>query len=160
MGLGIVANDLRHMQRQAWQVIQHRSVHPNCRCLVEAIGAVLAGNATIAVAEGADRKLMLAGQLPGSYITKDEAQALGWVSTLGNLAAVAPGKMIGGDVCKNKKQLLPDAPGRIWYEADINYTGGYRKTHRVLYSSDGLVFVTYDHYKTFYEITDLEAIAL
>jgi hypothetical protein len=41
---------------------------------------------------------------------------------------------------------------RIWYEADINYTSGYRGTERILYSNDGLIFVTYDHYQTFYEI--------
>ena len=40
----------------------------------------------------------------------------------------------------------------LWYEADINYTSGYRGTERILYSNDGLVFVTYDHYQTFYEI--------
>lgn len=41
---------------------------------------------------------------------------------------------------------------RIWYEADINYTGGFRNGHRIVYSNDGLIFVTYDHYNTFYEI--------
>ena len=47
---------------------------------------------------------------------------------------------------------LPVEFGRVWYEADINYTDGYRGTCRVLYSNDGLVFVTYDHYETFIEI--------
>lgn len=47
---------------------------------------------------------------------------------------------------------LPDAPGRIWYEADINYYDGRRNKHRVLWSNDGLIFVTYDHYHTFYEV--------
>jgi len=41
----------------------------------------------------------------------------------------------------------------VWYEADINYTGGARNRERVVYSNDGLVFVTYDHYHTFYEVT-------
>lgn len=44
------------------------------------------------------------------------------------------------------------AEGRVWYEADINYTGGYRRRHRILYSNDGLIFVTYDHYETFWEV--------
>ena len=48
---------------------------------------------------------------------------------------------------------LPVSQGRIWYEADINYTGGKRNRERILYSNDGLIFVTYDHYQTFYEIT-------
>ena len=65
---------------------------------------------------------------------------------------IQPGAIIGGDVYKNKKEILPFAPGRVWYEADINYTGGYRGSQRLLYSNDGLIFVTYDHYNTFYEI--------
>lgn len=47
---------------------------------------------------------------------------------------------------------LPTAPNRIWYEADINYEFGYRVTERILFSNDGLIFVTYDHYATFIEI--------
>ena len=57
-----------------------------------------------------------------------------------------------GAVYKNKDGKLPQSPGRVWYEADINYTKGYRNQERILYSNDGLVFVTYDHYETFYEI--------
>ena len=71
---------------------------------------------------------------------------------LGNLADVAPDKMIGGDIYQNRNGHLPQAPGRIWYEADINFTDGYRTRHRILYSNDGLIFVTYDHYETFVEI--------
>lgn len=60
--------------------------------------------------------------------------------------------MLIGGVFFNKKQQLPAAAGRIWYEADINYDGGFRGTDRILYSNDGLIFVTYDHYRTFIEI--------
>lgn len=91
-------------------------------------------------------------QLPECYITKEEAITLGWVSVLGNLNDVAPNMMIGGNVYENRNGHLPEAEGRIWYEADINYTDGFRTRHRILYSNDGLVFVTYDHYKTFIEI--------
>ena len=62
----------------------------------------------------------------------------------------------GADYCKiyqNSNGHLPDSPDRIWYEADINYYSGKRNKHRILYSNDGLMFVTYDHYRTFYEIT-------
>ena len=59
---------------------------------------------------------------------------------------------MGGDVYRNKAGKLPSAFERTWREADINYIGGYRNTCRVLYSNDGLMFVTYDHYNTFYEI--------
>lgn len=60
--------------------------------------------------------------------------------------------MIMGGVYHNKNGHLPDAPGRVWYEADVNYYDGRRNRHRVLWSNDGLIFVTYDHYSTFYEI--------
>ena len=49
-----------------------------------------------------------------------------------------------------KHLFLP--PGRIWFEADFDYAGGYRNSFRFLYSNDALIFVTYDHYATFYEI--------
>lgn len=52
----------------------------------------------------------------------------------------------------NSDGHLPDKSGRIWFEADINYYEGRRNRHRILWSNDGLIFVTYDHYKTFYEI--------
>ena len=53
---------------------------------------------------------------------------------------------------KNKEGRLPDAPGRIWYEADLNYYSGKRNNHRLLWSNDGLFFVTYDHYESFMEV--------
>lgn len=91
-------------------------------------------------------------KLPDNYITKDQAKALGWVKKEGNLHTVAPGKSMGGDIFENKEGLLPTAPGRTWYEADVNYISGYRGNDRILYSSDGLVYKTSDHYKTLTEI--------
>lgn len=92
------------------------------------------------------------GKLPDNYITKNEAYKLGWKTTKGNLADVAPGKSIGGDIYKNAEGKLPSATGRVWYEADINYTSGYRGNDRLLYSNDGLFYKTTDHYKTFTKI--------
>lgn len=60
--------------------------------------------------------------------------------------------MLTKGVYKNRDKRLPDALGRIWYEADINHSFGYRGGERILYSNDGLIFVTYDHYATFVEI--------
>ncbi len=91
-------------------------------------------------------------KLPDNYITKDQAEALGWVNRDGNLHKVAPGKSIGGDIFENRKKQLPDVPGRTWYEADVNYISGYRGNDRIVYSSDGLIYKTSDHYKTFTEI--------
>jgi hypothetical protein len=116
------------------------------------MAAAIAGTATQDGMNGADVFIMDTGTLPDNYITKREAIHLGWVKWKGNLATVAPGKMIGGGIYYNDDGHLPQAPGRIWYEADINYTGGFRNQYRLLYSNDGLVFVTYDHYFTFIQI--------
>lgn len=59
---------------------------------------------------------------------------------------------MGNYIYRNKDGKLPMVDGRIWYEADINYTGGMRNSSRILYSNDGLVFVTYNHYFTFNQI--------
>ena len=89
------------------------------------------------------------GHLPDNYITKNEAQDLGWNSSKGNLWDVAPGKSIGGDKFGNREQRLPTKKGRKYYECDVNYDGGYRNSDRIIYSNDGLIYFTEDHYKTF-----------
>ncbi len=71
---------------------------------------------------------------------------------MGNFNIVAPNKMIFRGKHKNKNGHLSMKPERVWYEADINYKSGYRNKQRIVYSNDGLIFVTYDHYKTFTEI--------
>lgn len=87
--------------------------------------------------------------LPGYYITKKEARQQGWNPSEGNLCDVLPGKAIGGDVFTNREGRLPGANGRKWFEADLNYSCGNRNADRLLFSNDGLVFTTTDHYKTF-----------
>ena len=94
------------------------------------------------------------GELPPNYITKREAQALGWDNRLGNLWQVAPGKSIGGDRFGNYEGQLPTASGRKYFECDIDFDGGYRNSKRIIFSSDGLIFYTEDHYTTFEEITE------
>lgn len=91
-------------------------------------------------------------ELPGNYITKKEAQKLGWVSSEGNLWKVAPGKSIGGDLFGNYEGLLPQKKGRTYYECDIDFEGKYRNGKRIVFSNDGLIFYTEDHYETFEEI--------
>lgn len=93
-------------------------------------------------------------ELPPNFITKDEAYDLGWSSKKGNLWDVAYGLVIGGDEFGNREGLLPEARGRQWYECDINYEGGYRGSERILFSSDGLIYVTFDHYESFDMIFD------
>lgn len=88
-------------------------------------------------------------ELPPNYITKDEARSLGWDSRRGNLWDVAYGMSIGGDRFGNREGLLPDARNRLWYECDVNYWGGYRGAERLLFSSDGLIYYSNDHYQTY-----------
>lgn len=91
-------------------------------------------------------------RLPDNYITKKEAQNLGWDSKEGNLWDVAPGMSIGGSNFGNYEGLLPDQEGRRYYECDLDYEGGYRGAKRLIYSNDGLIFYTEDHYKTFEQL--------
>lgn len=91
-------------------------------------------------------------ELPGNYMTKKEAQALGWESRKGNLWDVAEGCSIGGDRFGNYEGLLPDAKGRKWTECDIDFDGGFRGGERIVFSNDGLIYYTDDHYESFDEI--------
>ncbi|MFC5404565.1 ribonuclease domain-containing protein [Cohnella soli] len=93
-------------------------------------------------------------RLPDNFITKKEAEQLGWVPAEGNLDRVAPGKSIGGDRFGNREGLLPKAKNRQWYEADINYKKGPRGADRILYSNDGLIYMSTDHYRSFTNITE------
>ena len=92
------------------------------------------------------------GKLPDNFITKQEAQNLGWDSSRNYVSDVAPGKSIGGDRFGNYEGNLPKVKGRTYYEADCDYTGGKRGASRIVYSSDGHVWYTEDHYTTFTEL--------
>ena len=128
------------------------NAHHRCKCVYVPMRTKIAGTATEMGVEGADAYLIYTGHLPDYYVNKSTAYALGWKKKHKQLDSVLPGKMIGGDLYTNDDNKLPSAPGRIWYEADMNYDGGKRNRQRILYSNDGLVFVSYDHYQTFYEI--------
>lgn len=91
------------------------------------------------------------GELPACYITKREVRKLGWNPSEGNLCDVLPGRAIGGDAFSNREGRLPEASGRVWHEADLNYNCDNRNSDRLLFSNDGLVYVTHNHYKTFEE---------
>ena len=90
------------------------------------------------------------GHLPSNYITKDEAADAGWKSGGRSLDEVCPGKSIGGDKFSNREGKLPKAKGRTWTECDIDYHGEKsRGAKRIVFSNDGLIYYTGDHYKTF-----------
>ena len=90
----------------------------------------------------------LYGHLPSNYITKKEAEALGWPG--GDLRPYAPGKCIGGSHFGNYEGLLPDAKGRTWTECDIDTMNAKsRGAKRIIFSNDGLIYYTDDHYESF-----------
>ncbi len=117
--------------------------HPNCDCYYQDVQTKALGSIS-------DKKpspdvwLKLFGKLPDYYITKTEAEKLGWGKGK-KLSAFANGKMIGGDIYKNKKHILPEKEGRVWYECDINYFSGRRNELRLYYSNDGLMFYSTTH---------------
>lgn len=87
-------------------------------------------------------------KLPNNFITKDEARALGWPG--GSLLSYAPYKCIGGDRYSNYEGTLPKKSGRIYYECDIDTLGALQRgAKRIVYSNDGLIYYTEDHYETF-----------
>ncbi|MEE8704928.1 MAG: ribonuclease domain-containing protein [Olsenella sp.] len=92
------------------------------------------------------------GELPPNFISKTRARAAGWVPSEGNLDEVCPGKSIGGGVFHNDDHALPEARGRTWRECDVDYHGGARGPERIVYSDDGLIYYTSDHYRTFEQL--------
>lgn len=88
-------------------------------------------------------------KLPENFITKIQAGELGWKSSEGNLWDVTDKMSIGGDKFGNREKLLPVKQGRQYYECDINYEGKYRGAERLVFSDDGLIYYTPDHYNSF-----------
>ncbi|MGM9975076.1 MAG: ribonuclease domain-containing protein [Clostridiaceae bacterium] len=103
--------------------------------------------------EGVAEYIKIYNKLPSNFITKKEARSLGWDSGR-DLWDYAEGKSIGGDYFGNYEGLLPEKDGRDWYECDINYRGGRRGADRIVFSNDGLIYMTTDHYKSFTEYTN------
>lgn len=86
-------------------------------------------------------------KLPDYYITKSEAKNQGWIASKGNLCDVLPGKAIGGDKFSNREKQLPK--GEKYYEADVNYNCGNRGADRIVFTENGDVWLTKNHYKSF-----------
>ena len=92
--------------------------------------------------------LHLYGHLPKNFITKKDARALGWSG--GGLDGYADAKCIGGDRNGNYEGLLPEAPGREYHECDIDTLhASSRGAKRIVFSNDGLIYYTEDHYESF-----------
>ena len=86
-------------------------------------------------------------KLPDYYLTKGEARSQGWVASKGNLCDVLPGRAIGGDRFSNREKTLPT--GAQYFEADVNYNCGRRNADRIVFTKNGDVWLTHDHYKSF-----------
>ena len=88
--------------------------------------------------------------LPDNYMTKQEAEAIGWIG--GSVSAVAPGMSIGGDrfyVEYAENQDIARAEGRYYTECDVDTDNKEdRGAERLVFSNDGLVYYTSDHYHT------------
>ena len=94
-------------------------------------------------------------ELPPNYITKAEAEKLGWQANKGNLWEVAADKSIGGDRFGNREGILPE--GENYRECDVNYQGGYRDAERLVYSIDDFdIYYTADHYESFEQVYDAQ----
>ncbi len=87
-------------------------------------------------------------RLPERYITKEEAAKLGWQPGV-DLCTVARGRVIGGNRFGNREKKLPDKRDRKWFEADLDFFCGSRGPKRLVWSNDGLLYLTVDHYQTF-----------
>ena len=88
------------------------------------------------------------GRLPDNFITKKEAEKLGWPG--GSLEPYAPGMCIGGSRFGNYEKLLPEAKGRTYTECDIDTLGASKRgAKRIVFSNDGLIYYTDDHYESF-----------
>jgi hypothetical protein len=90
-------------------------------------------------------------RLPERYLDKRAAERRGWRPG-DDLCRVAPGHAIGGDRFGNFEKRLPEARGRVWHEADLDFACGRRGASRLVYASDGPIYVTVDHYATFREV--------
>lgn len=63
---------------------------------------------------------------------------------------------MGGEPFQNTNHVVPSASGRSWYEADLGLVGDMSRANqpgtRLLYSDDGLAYVTHDHYESAYQL--------
>ena len=142
----------KHGQIYPYDTVPYIPLHLRCRCAIIPMRTVQVGTATEEGFAGADAWLMYEGCLPDNYVTKEEAERAGWVPKKQNLSNVLPGKQIGGEIFFNRENKLPSSNSRVWYEADLDYTAGFRGAKRIFYSNDGLIFISYDHAHTFYEL--------
>ena len=117
-------------------------------CMPKEIQSTIEENGTYTSKEDVAEYIHEYGRLPGNYITKKQAQAEGW--TGGKLTGKLEGMCIGGDRFGNYEGLLPAKDGRTYTECDIDTLGAKsRGAKRIVFSNDGLIYYTDDHYESF-----------
>ena len=123
--------------------LQSLPKHPNCDCRYKPVVTKPLGS--ISKRQPApDVWLKLYGILPDYYIEYDEAKKLGWRKGT-DLSIFFPNKMLGGDIYLNNEHILPEKEGRKWKHCDIDYKEKKKKSCRLYYSSDGLMFYSPNH---------------
>lgn len=130
------------------------SVSPNEDATAEVSAAIATDNPSVdedgiyTSKEDVAAYILAYNKLPSNFITKKAAKKLGWPG--GSLEEYAPGKCIGGDYFANYEGLLPEKEGREYHECDIDTLGkSKRGAKRIIYSNDGLIYYTDDHYESF-----------
>lgn len=138
----------REAERQSQETLQEESKSQPVTSQSAQGAEILDENGSYTSCEDVALYLETYDRLPNNFITKQEARQLGWEG--GSLEPYAPGKCIGGDKFGNYEGLLPGKKGRTYRECDIDTLGAdSRGAKRIVYSDDGLIYYTEDHYASF-----------
>lgn len=135
----------------AFNIVNHQDVTPATEDVVDSTENVasIKEDGKYYSKEDVKEYLITYKKLPSNFVTKKEAKRNGWNPSKNKLSDVMEGYCIGGDKFGNREKLLPMKKGRQYYECDIDYKGGKRNAKRIVFSNDGLIFYTDDHYKSF-----------
>ncbi len=130
--------------------------HPGCRCVLRECHVTYPRQISKQRSFLEEVIQFFRNLLPPKFITTFLAKVQGWLPWRRNASFLPFGKSLGGDVFENRGKKLPDSPGRTWREVDINDTPQSRGGTRIVFSNDGLVFVTFDHYRYFSPVANEE----
>lgn len=134
----------------SFTLIEEESTNASTEMVTEAPAEeTLPEDGTFTTKEEVAAYLNLYGHLPDNFISKKEAKAKGWDGSGRTLWDLFPGMSIGGDYFGNYEEQLPKKKGRKYTECDLNYNGRSRGAERIVFSNDGLIYYTGDHYETF-----------
>ena len=152
--IGCTAQDVADIVEISYDIVQiveevaNTDTDTDTKSPVPDSSAQLDENASYTSAEDVALYIHSYGKLPSNFVTKNKAREAGWNG--GSLETYLPGMCIGGDYFGNKEGILPKASGRKWTECDIDTLGAdSRGAKRIVFSNDGLIYYTEDHYESF-----------